>query len=441
MWRIFRELSRRDIALIVLPFVALLALAFWGITHYVQPAPPKVVVMSTGPLDGAYHAFAQRYKAHLAQYGVTLELKPSAGAVENVERLRTGKDGVSLALVQGGIANAENAPGLVTLGSLFYEPTWLFSRGARSIELGNQLRGKRIAIGPPGSGTRAVGLHVAREIGIAEPPTVLSDLGGLAAAKALEAGEIDAVFYVAAPDAPGVQRLLAAPGMRLLDMRRAETFVRRNPFLHKLHLPEGLIDLVRNVPPTDITLLAVTANLVAVEDIHPVIVDLLLEAARKVHGGAGLFQRVGEFPAPRDLDLPLSPDAERFYKSSPSILRRYLPFWMVVWINRFIVIGIPLIIIAIPIIRNIPALYRWRARRRIYRWYGELRLIENAVRRGDGNTTTHTERLNRLQDRLDRLRVPPAYSAELYNMFVHIQLVRGLLTGPPSSRNPAVNNR
>jgi TRAP-type uncharacterized transport system substrate-binding protein len=436
MWRYFRELSRRDIALIVLPLAVLFALAIWAVTHYVQPAPPRIVVMSTGPLDGAYHAFAQRYKTILAEYGVTLELRPSAGAVENIERLKSRKDGVSLALVQGGIANAENAPGLVTLGSMFYEPSWLFYRGARSLDLGNQLRGKRIAIGPPGSGTRAVGLHVLSEIGLAKPPTVLSNLGGLAAAKALEAGEVDAVFYIAAADAPGVQRLLAAPGVRLLNTKRAETFVRRNPFLHKLTLPEGAADLARNIPPADITLLAVTANLVAVEDIHPVIVDLMLEAARKVHGGAGLFQRVGEFPAPRDLDLPLSSDAERIYKSGPSILRRYLPYWMVVWVNRFIVIGIPLIIIAIPIFRNIPIIYRWRMRRNIYRWYGELRLIENAVRRHEGDSAAHTARLDRLEERLDNLWVPHAYSADLYNMIAHIQLVRGLLKQAPSSRSP-----
>ena len=437
MWRYFRELSRRDIALILLPLAVLLALAIWGITHYVQPAPPKIVVMSTGPLDGAYHAFALRYKAHLAQYGVTLELKPSAGAVENVERLKSRKDGVSVALVQGGIANAENAPELVTLGSMFYEPSWLFYRSARSLDLGNQLRGKRIAIGPPGSGTRAVGLHVLSEIGLAKPPTVLSNLGGLAAAKALEAGEVDAVFYIAAADAPGVQRLLAAPGVRLLNTKRAETFVRRNPFLHKLTLPEGAADLARNIPPADITLLAVTANLVAVEDIHPVIVDLMLEAARKVHGGAGLFQRVGEFPAPRDLDLPLSSDAERFYKGSPSLLRRYLPFWMVVWINRFLVSAIPLIIIAIPIVRNIPVVYRWRMRHSIYRWYGELRFTENAVRRGEGDPAAQLTRLDRIEQQLDRLWVPVAFAADFYNLRYHIQTVRSELRELRSNRNPS----
>ena len=424
--------SARHLAPYLLALAVLVALAAWAVLHLAEPAPPKVVVMSTGPLDGAYHAFAVRYQAYLAEYGVTLELRPSAGSVENVDRLKARKDGVSMALVQGGIANAENAPGLVTLGSMFYEPNWIFYRGEKDIDLGNQLRGKRIAIGAPGSGTRAFGLRLIRDTGLEGPPTVLSELGGMAAAKALEAGQVDAVFYLAAPDAPGVQRLLAAPGVRLLGAKRAEAFARRMPHLHKLTLPEGAADLARNIPPRDLTMLAVAANLVAVEDIHPVIVDLLLEAARKVHGGAGLFQRVGEFPAPRDLDLPLSPDAERFYKASPSILRRYLPFWMVVWVNRFIVIGIPLLIIAIPFFRNIPALYRWRTRRKIYRWYGELKMIEDAVRRREGEPAAHSASLERLAERVDRLRIPHAYSGELFALLAHIHLVREMLRESPA---------
>jgi len=432
--RLFLELSRRDIALIFLPLAVLLAVAFWGIAHYVQPAPPKVVVMSTGPIDGAYHVYAQRYKAILAEYGVTLELVGSAGSVENLERLKNGQDGVSLALVQSGLANAENAPGLVTLGSVFYEPTWLFYRGKQTIELGNRLRGKRIAIGIPGSGTRAVALRLLRETGLAGPPTVLREIGGLAAAQALEAGEVDAVFYVAAPDAPGVQRLLTAPGVRLLSTKHAETFARRMPFLHKLTLPEGAIDLARNIPPGDVTLLAATANLVAVEDVHPVIVELLLEAAKKVHGGPGLFQRLGEFPGPHDLDLPLSPDAERFYKSSPSVLRRYLPFWAAVWVNRFVFVAIPLLILAIPIFRGIPALYRWRMRRNIYRWYGELRFTETAVRRGEGDPAAQRARLDSIDQRLDRMRVPVAYAAEFYVLRSHVQWVRDLVRESLSKR-------
>lgn len=383
--------------------------------------------MSTGALDGAYHAFALRYKAHLAQYGITLDLRPSAGSVENLQRLKSGADGVSLALVQGGMADAEGAPGLMTLGSMFYEPAWIFYRSDKELDLGAQLRGKRIAIGPEGSGTRAVGLMVTRATGLAQPPTVLSELGGTAAAEALEAGRLDAVFYVASADAPAVRRLLAAPGVRLLGARRAEALARRIPFLHRLTLPEGAADLARNVPPRDLEMLAVTANLLAVEDLHPVIVDLLLEGAKQVHGGAGLFQRAGEFPAPRDLDLPLSADAERFYRGNPSLLRRYLPFWAVVWINRFIVVGIPLLILAVPFLRFVPALYQWRMRRRIYRWYGELRFIEIDVRRGAGAPAEWRARLERLEQQVDALRVPHAYSSEHYELMLHIRMVRDLM--------------
>jgi TRAP-type uncharacterized transport system substrate-binding protein len=421
-----KGISPRDLALVGLPVALLVGLALWGVAKFVQPAPPQVVVMSTGSLDGAYHAFALRYQAHLAEYGIRLELRPSAGSVENLRRLRAARDGVSVALVQGGLANEDSAPGLMTLGSMFYEPLWLFYRGAREVDLGMRLQGKRIAIGPEGSGTRAVALALLRATGLADR-TALSDLGGLEAAEALEAGKLDAVFAVASAEAPAVKRLLAAPGIRLLNAQRAEAIARRMPFLHRLILPEGAADLARNVPPRRLDMLAVTANLVAVEDLHPVIVDLMLEAAKKVHGGAGLFQRAGEFPAPIDLDLPLSPDAERFYRENPSVLRRYLPFWMVVWVNRFVIVAIPLLILALPFLRVVPLVYKWRVRRRIYRWYGELRAIEGDLRHGHVEPERLTERLDRLEQRVKDLHVPSAYSSEQYELGMYIRLLRDRL--------------
>jgi TRAP-type uncharacterized transport system substrate-binding protein len=422
-----KSATLRDVALAALPILLLAALAVWVLTTFVQPAPPRRVVMSTGPLDGAYHAFALRYQAHLAGYGIQLELRPSAGSVENLRRLKAREDGVSIALVQGGLVKAEDAPGLMTLGSMYYEPVWVFYRGGRDLDLGIQLRGKRIAIGPEGSGTRAAALLALRVTGLAERPTRLSDLGGLQAAEALMAGSIDAAFYVASAEAPAVQRLLAAPGIRLLGMRRAEAISRRLPNLHRLTLPEGAVDLARNLPPRRLELLAVTANLVAVEDLHPVIVDLMLESAKKVHGGAGLFQRAGEFPAPLDAELPLSADADRFYRDDPSFLRRYLPFWMVVWVNRVLIVAIPLLILALPFLRVVPLLYRWGVRRRIYRWYGELREIEGDARRGDGDRGRLSERLDLLEQRVKDLRVPAAYSSEQYELSLYVRMVRDLL--------------
>ncbi|HEX5091975.1 MAG TPA: TAXI family TRAP transporter solute-binding subunit, partial [Burkholderiales bacterium] len=323
---------------------------------------------------------------------------------------------------------AEGATGLMTLGSVFYEPLWCFYRGA-AIPLGTGLRGRRIAVGVPGSGTREVALRLLREIGMAGPPTRLVDIGGLEAAQALEGGEVDAAFYVSSADAAAVQRLLRAPGVNLLPAQRAEAVTRRLTFLHKLTLPEGAVDLARDIPRRDVPMLAVTASLVASEDLHPVIVDLLLEAARSVHGGPGLFHGIGEFPAPRDLEFPLSPDAERFYRGNPPLLRRYLPFWAVVWINRFIVVGIPLLLLALPFLRFLPSVYQWRMRRRIYRWYGELRFIESDVRLGTVDPAQLRVRLDRLERQVEGLRVPHAYSSMHYLLKSHIQLVRDLIAG------------
>ena len=405
----------------------LLALFAWLFDLLVQPALPRSVVISTGPADGAYHAFAQQYRAHLARYGVDLVLKPSSGSVENLERLRARRDGVRVALVQGGLATAAEAPGIMTLGSLFYEPVWLFWRDKQPIRYISDLRGKRIAIGAPGSGVRALTLRLLKANGIDEGNAQLDPSGGLNAAEKLESGALDIAVFVNAPEAPAIQRLLRAKGVRLANVVRADAYVRQLPFLQKVVLPAGVLDLAQNVPATDQVLIAATANLLAADDLHPVIVDLLLEAARKVHGTGGLLNAPGEFPALRDREFPASSDAERIYNGQYSFLRQYVPFWLAVWVQRFVFFAIPVIAIGIPLVRYVPVLYQWGARRRIYRWYGELKFLELALRRETGNLARHRERLNEIEDRVNALSVPLAYSGEYYTLRTHIGLVRGLL--------------
>ena len=418
--------SARDLAFVVVPAALLIGAAAWLAARFVQPAPPKVVVMTTGAPDGAYHAFAKRYQAFLAGYGIRLELKTSQGAAQNLERLKTGEGGVSIGFVQSGLGNADDAPELMTLGSVYYEPVWVFARGAAA-RLDHGLNGKRIAIGAPASGTRSVALRILHELGADSAPTQLLEIGGLEAGRALQAGRADVAFLVADASAPAIQALLHARGLHLVPADRAEAFTRRLPFLHRLVLPAGAADLVNGVPRADVPLLAVSATLVANEDLHPVIVDLVLEAAKKVHGGAGLFQRIGDFPAPRDLDFPLSPDAERFYHGNPPLLRRYLPFWMVVWVNRFLIVAIPLLVLALPFLRFVPMVYQWRVRRRIYRWYGELRGIESDLRGGDIGREQLAERLDALEARVRDLHVPEAFSSEQYELALYIRMVRDLL--------------
>jgi hypothetical protein len=186
---------------------------------------------------------------------------------------------------------------------------------------------------------------------------------------------------------------------------------------------------VRNLPPRDTTLLALKASLLATPDVHPVLVDLLLHAAREVHGGPGLLQRGGEFPSAESGEYPLSSDAERFHKSGPTGLQRYLPYWAVVWIQRLLFFGLPLLAVGLLMAKLLPMVYRWSVRRRIYRWYGEMSLIEQALREGRGRRAAHLQRLAEIEARVAALRVPAAFAGEAYALRTHLMMVRERVAG------------
>ena len=424
--RLHEHVHLRDIVWLLAIALLLLALVAWVLWRLAPPPPPKQVVMSTGAADGAYHAYALRYREALADYGIDLVLKPSRGAQENLERLRTGADGVQVALVQSGLTRPSE-PHLVSLGSVFYEPVWMFYRDKRVLERGVELAGRRIAIGAPGSGTAELGHAIARDSGLDQAPTELVEVGGLAAADALASGQVDAAFFVSAVDGPAVTRLLATPGIRLMDLRHADAYVRRMPYLHKVVLPEGVVDLKRNVPPQAVTMVALTANLVAREELHPVAVELLLTAAKRVHGGTTLLHAANVFPAPLETALPLSTDAERFYKDRPGLLRRLLPFWIAIWLERTLFILVPLIAIAVPLFTYLPKIYDWRMRRRLDRWYRELTRLEHATERGTA-VGGQLGRLDEIENVLNRLKVPMGYLDRLYTLRFHATYVRDVLT-------------
>jgi hypothetical protein len=305
----------------------------------------------------------------------------------------------------------------------------VFYRGKNPVERISDLRGQRIAIGIPGGGTHALGRAIARDNGLDTAPTTLVEAGGLAAADALMAGGVDAALYVSAIDGPAVQKLLRTPDVRVMNMRRADAYVRRLPFLHKLDLPEGVVDLGADIPAQPLTLVALTANLIARSDLHPVAIELLLQAARDVHGGPSLLHAAGRFPAATDPELPLATDADRFYKERPSFLRRILPFWLAVWAERMLFILLPLAAIAIPAFAYLPKLYDWRIRSKLDGWYAEINRIEGDAVGASGDLQSHLARINAIDGRLHRVSVPKSYLSQLYTLRQHADYVRNLLSG------------
>ena len=421
-WRRWRV---REYLLVLSPAFLLTALAFTIAILFIKPAPPRHIVMATGRPDGAYHQFGLRYQAELAREGVRVTLRTTSGAVENVKLLSDPAAGVDVAFVQGGVAATIDTD-LMSLGSLYFEPLWVFARGVSDVEDLRALRGRRVAVGPDGSGTRALVDMLLRANGVTTPPATFSPLTGLDAVRALRAGEIDAAVLVASPESATVREAVTVPDAILMSFPRAEGYTRLFPYLSRLTLPEGAMNLERDIPRREIVLLSPTASLVVRPEFHPALSDLLLVSAAKIHRRPGVFERPRQFPSPDFTDFPLSPEAQRFYQSGPPFLARYLPFWAATLVDRMKIMLLPLIALLFPLFKILPPTFRWRTRRKIYRWYREVHDTDVAL-----CTPQPPEELDRLVKTLDeiehqvrQLSIPPAHAESHFHLRMHIDLVR-----------------
>lgn len=388
--------------------------------------PPSTIVMATGGLGGAYYELGSRYREELARANVEVRITQTAGSPENLALLLNRHSGVNVALVQGGIISPQDSTELESLGTVFYEPLWLFRRregGGGGIE---DLRGKKVAIGPDGSGTQALSLELLKRHGIDRQVSELLPLTTREAGDRLLAGDVDAAFMVASWDAPDVKRLLAAKHIELSGYPQADAYVALYPFLNKVVVPRGVRDLANDQPPTDVVLIAPKAALVVRKDLHPAVQLLLLNAAVQIHSGPGIFQRANEFPAAEAFGLPLSDEAARFYKSGPPFLHNYLPFWVAELIGKLVILLIPILGVLYPMMRLLPVLYDWTMRHKILRLYGELRFLEEELETLSSKNLAGkiAAELEELEHQANRLKVPVAYASMLYMLRHHIDLVR-----------------
>lgn len=428
----------REVLLILLPLLAIVAFAVWLARHFVDPAPPKTFVIATASKGSPYHRYAERYKATFQRNGVNLEVRESQGSFANLKALADPGSVVNAGFVQGGLASGRDAPGLVSVGRVAYEPLWLFYTGSGRLERLTELKGKRVLVGPDGGGTAGLALRLLAANGItAETATLLHrDLRDYV--ELFARGEADAGFLVLAPEAQTIQRLLRAPGVRLMSFANAEAYTQRFPFMSRLTLREGVVDFAANVPPADTTLIATTAAVLVREDAHPALVNLLAQALHEVHGQpatdagneAQLFQRVGEFPSANDPEFPMSEEARRVYRSGAPFLQRYVPFWLATTIDRLLVSLVVLVPILVPLTRFAPQVYNWRIRRRINYWYGELKRLEAAGRGASPEERAASlEELDRIEAIVDTIPVPIGFSDRLYDLRLHIDATRRRLSG------------
>ena len=436
MPKIVREtlISVRDLVIPWGPFfvigVALLVVAYL----LLDPNPPRRVILATGPENSAYAEFGKRYAAELKRYHIDVELRPSAGSRENLVLLRDGKQSVDLAFVQGGASETirtqaeEDMEPVASLGSLFFEPVWIFYReeSIKDFTLLTQLRGKRINIGARGSGTPGLFMRLLNANQIEREEITRSLATDQEAVIGLIEAKLDAIVLIAAPEAAYVQ----TPGVRLYEFAQAESYARRYRYMSPVTLPRGVAQLALDVPPRDLQLIATTTSLVARKETHPAIVQLFVQAASRIHSGPGWISRAGQFPTGAHSEFALAPDAERYYRNGPPLLQQYLPFSLANLIDRMWVALFSIVVVLLPISRMVPPLYRFRVRSKIFRWYRNLRLIEHELESRERPPEELLASLDKLEARVAGVRVPLAYADELYALRSHIDLVRARLRSP-----------
>jgi len=428
----FVSISWHDLAISIGPMILLAAIAVGLAIWLVRPAPPDSITFSAGPRGSQFWNTAEKYREILAQNGVKMELVESDGSLDNLRKLSNPAMHVDVGFVQGGVAEGIDIDHLVSLGSVAYVPLVVFCKSAKPLEQLSALKGKRIAVGPAGSGTRLLAVTLLKASGI-EPDdsTQMLDIGGDDAAKALNDGQVDAIFLMGdSATPPTMFRLARTPGIHAMDFTQAQAYSRRYPYLNAVVLPMGVLDFRNNIPPADLHLLAPMAELVARDDLHPALSDLLIDAARQVNGGASVLQRAGEFPAPLQHEFRISDDAERYYSSGKSFLYRTLPFWLASLADRLLVIVVPLLVLLIPGMRIVPALYSWRIKSRLYRWYGALIALERSMFEGvvsDEERAEMLTRLDQIEDSVNHMKMPLAFADQFYVLREHIGFVKARL--------------
>ena len=417
----------RDGVVVWGPVAVLVVAAIFFTVKVFHPAPPNHIRMIGGAAGSSYQLMAEKYKKIIEAHGVRVDLVPSEGALDNLRRLADPHTNVDIGFVQGGLTDGIDVSHLVSLGTLFTQPLMVFYRGDKAIDRLTELRGKRVNIGVEGSGTHALAQKLLKVNEMDQSSATLLYEHDAAGARSLIAGRIDATFLMGDAATPEVLRELRnSPGVHLMSFRQADAYVRRLRFLARLNLPEGTFDLGQNRPPEDVALIGPAVELVAHDKLHPALSDLLIAAAKQIHGGAGIYRLAGEYPAPIEHDLPVSSDAERYYKSGGQFLYKALPFWLASLLDRVFVIVLPLLVVLVPATRLAPQIYRWRVRSRIYRFYGALIAIEHEIPKAatPESRAAIGKRLDDIEHAVNAIRTPLAFADQLFVLRDHVAGVR-----------------
>jgi len=415
-----RQLRTRLMAAVVVVCVVA-GVLIWSV---LPPRLPRVVRIGTGPIGGHYAEFGEALSRRFAKSGINLEVVITSGSRGNVEGLLAGE--LDVGIVMGGILAGDDTHGLESIAGVFYEPMFIVHRAGWS---SGDVAGGPIAIGSPGSGTHTLASEILADQGIMEgdpPGTRFVEIGGEEAIDALRNGEVDSAILVTMLSIPLVKEFMEDPGLKLEDLDLAEAFTRHYPFLRQSVIPAGLINLRDEIPAEDVDTIVTTASLVMRPELHDALVPLFIASAQEELYQGTLLAKPAELPSPHYVDAQLASAARTYFERGPSFFYRWLPFEYAFAATRLMLLLIPLLTLAYPVLRSAGPTYRWLVQRRVFRWYRVLRRLETEL---DASADDPAERerivaeLERVGEEIRATRVPTRYAADLFQLRNHHRML------------------
>lgn len=412
----------------------LVLLAFYITFQFVEEAPPKEITLASGPKGGGYDYFAAQYAEAMAKEGVRVKILETKGSLENLQLLQDPESGVDVAFTQGGVGWMSGAytyspeeSSIRSIAKIYEEPLWIFTLNKAGFAALRDLKGKRIAVGPKGSGANALGVDLLKWSGVTAENALFIELSQDDALKALIDGKADVAFFVGGTGSPFLRRCASNPALQLHSFDDADAYLRRFPYLSAVRLPRSVLDLGLNIPPSDVILLAPAATLATRKNLHDALAYLFLDTAKKLHGGHSILSNAGAFPSAGNLEFPLHHEAARYFKSGPPLLQRFLPYHIAAFIDRTKILILPLLTLLLPLIKIAYPTYRWSIRRKIWKWYKSVGAIESQYHGGQSKREDLMRRIQDLEKSVSEVQVPFAYASELYTLRHHIVMVRKMV--------------
>ncbi len=407
-----------------IPIILLIIASFYITSQFIQPSPKKEFTIATGSKEGEYYKTALLYKEILEKEKVKVNILTTSGSIENLKLLEEKK--ADVAFVQNGMILNKEQEHLKAIASIYYEPLWVFYKNRNySINYIVELFSKRISVGVQGSGTNHLALQILNDNGINKENSDIQVHSSSDAKDLLINDKIDAMFIVGSPNSKTIKELLDNPNINIFSFKRAKAYSRKYSYLETLPLYEGTVDLYKNIPYSNINLLATTANLVINDNLSEELTRLLLKKLVLIHDKKGLFEKNEQFPNISNLTIDIDEEANRYFNYGDTFLEKIFPYWIASNLDRLKILLIPLLTLLFPLFKGVFPLYRWSIRSKIYKWYDKIQSIDKRI--DNLNNKELKENLAELQKLKKEIReetkVPLSYMGEYYDLIMHLEVL------------------